>query len=328
MRDLFFNTMHEAGVARLCRRLLVKKREVVVLMFHRISDNLDPLWPPMPVNSFHLLMENLRKTSRIQRIDEVTESHSYGKKPLVVLTFDDGYRDFMENALPILLDLEIPACHNICPKIIDTGVPPWTQVLSACLVTLRDSHLEMPDGARLKIPRPVSESFFLGVCEALYRIEDGQRSGWIDHLTSSLPKPEHNPMMTWDDVNKCLDIGILIGSHGYSHRNLSQLEDRKLLEREVGLSRIRIHEKTGTAPTVFAFPNGLYNACSLDAVKKSGYSIALLCDDTPASFEELKNSDRFKTVPRLNIGRANWREESLRSFGFHYRLNRNASASR
>ena len=115
---------------------------------------------------------------------------------------------------------------------------------------------------------------------------------------------------------------IQIGSHSYSHRNLSKVEESELLETEITLSRQRILEETGIAPSVFSFPNGLYNDNSLKVVEKSGYSIALLCDEKPANLDIINDSDGLLCLPRIDIGRANWKEEVLRSSGFHYQIKR------
>jgi len=267
-----------------------------------------------------MLMKHLQKTCCILRIDELAELTNYYEKPVVSITFDDGYLDFMENVLPILLELGIPACHNICPSVVDNGIPPWTQVLSACLVNCSDSHLEMPDGTLLKIPKPVTEASFLGICELLYGIDDEIRMKWIDEFRASLSEIKMSPMMNWEDVNKCQKEGILIGSHGYAHRNLSQLEDIELLEHEIGGSRQKILNETGHAPVVFAFPNGLYSPLSIEVVEKCGYDITLLCGDATACLDNFTDSGRLKSFPRINIGRSNWREESLRASGFHYRI--------
>ena len=44
-------------------------------------------------------------------------------------------------------------------------------------------------------------------------------------------------MMTWDDIRSCIQNGFSIGSHSYSHRNLSKVEESELLDTEIALSR-------------------------------------------------------------------------------------------
>ena len=188
---------------------------------------------------------------------------------------------------------------------------------------MEDKYLQLPDGTNFAISKPVDEKMFLELCDRLYSVDDRARSAWIDNLAATLKVPfDHYSMMTWDDVRSCVQNGFSIGSHSYSHRNLSKVEETELLETEISFSRQRILEETGMAPSVFAFPNGLYNDKSLHVVEKSGYSIALLCDEKPANTTIINDSDGLLCLPRIDIGRANWKEEMLRSSGLHYHLKR------
>lgn len=323
LRNLFFDIAYQTGVSQPFRRMLAKNNDLVILTFHRVSDDVDQLWPPMPITAFRSLMEKLVKTFRIIDINNVTKLPDNSGPPFLAVTFDDGYSDFIDNAVPILLDLGIPACQSVCPFLIDRRTPPWTQVLSVCLTSLEEKDLKLPDGTNFEISEPVDEQMFLELCDRLYLIDDEARSAWLDNLAATLKVTyDLYSMMTWDDIRSCIQNGFSIGSHSYSHRNLSKVEESELLDTEISLSRQRILEETGIAPSVFSFPNGLYNDNSLKVVEKSGYSIALLCDEKPANLGIINDSDGLLCLPRIDIGRANWKEEVLRSSGFHYQIKR------
>ena len=323
IRNLFFNLAYQTGISAPFRWALAKNNDLVILMFHRVSDHVDPLWPPMPVASFRSLMEELVKTFRIIDIDSVSRLPDSPGPPFMALTFDDGYSDFIENAVPILLELGIPVCNNICPCLIDKKTPPWTQVLSACLTSFEGKNLELPDETNFEISKPVDEEMFLELCDHLYLVGDEDRAEWLDNLAADLEVIlDLYSLMTWDDIRSCIQNGFSIGSHSYTHRNLSQVKESEVLEIEISFSRQRILDETGIAPSVFAFPGGFYNDSSLKVVDRSGYSIALLCDDKPTNIGIINNSDGLLLLPRINICRTNWREEVLRSSGLHYYLKR------
>jgi len=323
LRNLFFNIAYQSGISAPFRWILSKNRDLVILNFHRVSDEVDEMWPPLPIESFRSLMEKLVKTFQIIDINDITKLPDSSRPPLMAVTFDDGYRDFIENAAPILLDLGIPACQSVCPGLIDRKTPPWTQVFSVCLTSFEDQYLKLPDGTNFKISKPVDQMMFEELCKLLYLVDDKARSVWLNNLAENLNVTfDLYAMMTWDDVRSCVQNGFSIGSHSYSHRNLSKVEETELLETEISFSRQRILEETGMAPSVFAFPNGLYNDKSLQVVEKSGYSIALLCDEKPANTTIINDSDGLLCLPRIGIGRANWKEEMLRSSGLHYHLKR------
>ena len=336
LRNLFFNIAYQTGISKPFRSMLVKNKNLMILTFHRVSDDIDQMWPPMPIESFRLLMEKLAKTYRIIDINNITKLPDRPGPPFMVVTFDDGYSDFIENAAPILLDLGIPACLNICPFLVDRGIPPWTQVLSVYLNSKETDlgavpSLQLPDGSNFVISKPVNQKMFNELCIDLYLMDDEKRRAWLDNLTENLNLNfDLYSMMTWDDIRSCIQNGFSIGSHSYSHRNLSQVKEPELLETEISFSRQRILEETGIAPSVFTFPNGQYNDSLLKMVEESGYSIALLHginqvdlinNEKPANLNIINDSDELLCLPRIEAEK-NWRETLLKSSGFHYQMKR------
>jgi peptidoglycan/xylan/chitin deacetylase (PgdA/CDA1 family) len=281
-------------------------------------------------------MEKLAKTYRIIDINNITKLPDRPGPPFMAVTFDDGYSDFIENAAPILLDLGIPACLNICPFLVDRGIPPWTQVLSVYLNSKETDlgavpSLQLPDGSNFVISKPVNQKMFHELCIDLYLIDDEKRRVWLDNLTENLNLNfDLYSMMTWDDIRSCIQNGFSIGSHSYSHRNLSQVKEPELLETEISFSRQKILQETGIAPSVFTFPNGQYNDSLLKMVEESGYSIALLHglnqvdlinNEKPANLNIINDSDELLCLPRIEAEK-NWRETLLKSSGFHYQMKR------
>ena len=61
IRNLFFNLAYQTGISAPFRWALAKNNDLVILMFHRVSDHVDPRFPPIPVASFRSLMEELAK---------------------------------------------------------------------------------------------------------------------------------------------------------------------------------------------------------------------------------------------------------------------------
>ena len=182
------------------------------------------------------------------------------------------------------------------------------------------------------IEKHIDEQTELG--DGYFKIEfedDETRKKWLDNLTENLNLNfDLYSMMTWDDIRSCIQNGFSIGSHSYSHRNLSQVKEPELLETEISFSRQKILQETGIAPSVFTFPNGQYNDSLLKMVEESGYSIALLHglnqvdlinNEKPANLNIINDSDGLLCLPRIDA-EENWRETVLRSSGFHYQMKR------
>lgn len=320
MRDFIFSLLHGLGIPGYLRRQRVKNGELSILMFHRVSDEYDPLWPPLPVKTFRLLVKELCKNTCVVPLEGIGQIDRYPERPLVVLSFDDGYRDFRENAVPILAEYGLPAHHNICPNLIDEGLPPWTQVLGVFLRCCPRKQLQLPHGRVFSLGKAPTERDLLQLAHELCSINDDLRHEWINALLPQIPRSKMPKLMNWDQVRECANLGVHIGSHGMNHRNLSRVNDRGTLLFEIEDSRKRIHAEVGVEPAIFAFPNGLYGPRSLEVARESGYRVALLGGEVVTVFAAPGHQSGFEVYPRIGISRANWKEENLRQLGFHQRL--------
>jgi peptidoglycan/xylan/chitin deacetylase (PgdA/CDA1 family) len=98
-------------------------------MYHSVSDereNANPYYRTLTSPSVFADQMNFLHENGYNVIDLMTlvESMSAGRQPApksVVLTFDDGYRDFYENAFPILYEHRLPATVFLVTGHIDNG---------------------------------------------------------------------------------------------------------------------------------------------------------------------------------------------------------------
>ena len=95
---------------------------ITVLLYHRVSDGVrDNL--TVGIEQFDRHMALLRRYCEPLSIEDVLASKDIPKatKPLVCVTFDDGYLDNYENAAPILLAHQIPAAFFVSTGIVGTS---------------------------------------------------------------------------------------------------------------------------------------------------------------------------------------------------------------
>lgn len=111
------------GYRPLYRRLtpvLGEGNEVVVLLYHRVNDELrDSV--TVGVEQFDQQMAYLARHYPIASIEDIVQGRlpqSTGSRPVVAVTFDDGYLDNYENAVPILLRHDIPAAFFVSTDMI------------------------------------------------------------------------------------------------------------------------------------------------------------------------------------------------------------------
>jgi peptidoglycan/xylan/chitin deacetylase (PgdA/CDA1 family) len=321
VRKLLFFILYYTGFPALLRRKMLNNKEIAVLLFHRISDVSDPLWPSMPLKTFKHLIEKLNKTVSILSFSEFKLLKTYPSKPIVLLSFDDGYVDFYDNVMPIFIKLNVKANHNICPGLIELSAPPWTQILSLYLSYKSSDNDVFTKKLKINAQQYFSESYFLELCNQLLRYNDEERSDLILPLLAHIPQQKIYQLMNWDQIKFCAENNIEIGSHGYMHRNLLQILDTKILENEINESAKKIKEKIGSKPSIFAFANAMSNKESKQFVRKSGYQFSFVLIDKLYHWRPIIGEEHIE-IPRINISRADWREEYLRALGFHILLKR------
>jgi len=321
MRKLLFFILYNVGIPALLRRKMVSNREISVLLFHRISDYSDLLWPSMPIKSFEKLIKKLNESVEIISFTELSVLQKYSEKPIILLSFDDGYLDFYENVMPIFKRLNIKANHNICPGLIDSATPPWTQILSLYLSYKSSENDEFSKKMKLNGDDIFNEKMFLDLCTALLHYHEQERNDLIMPLLKHIPKERVYHLMNWEQIKFCTENNIEIGSHGYFHRNLLQICDENILKNEIDDSSKKIEDKILKKPMIFAFANAMGNELSRQFVINSNYQFSLILMDKLFSWRPISKHEHIE-LPRINISRSDWREEYLRALGFHILLKR------
>jgi len=313
-RKLIFKTFYSLRLHTFLSRVQSANHQVAILTFHRVDNALDPNWPSLPIDKFRSFLKELAYHVIFARIGDLEHLVANKSKPIVCITFDDGYQDFITNALPVLEDLGIPSLHNICPALIDNNQLPWPQVLSSYIQCHPGQVLRLPSNEKFVLPLSSCERFFLKILSSVYLLSHDDRLEFIASLDTPLSSRYGIQLMSWDQVRDCRDRGVDIGSHSMNHYLLPLIEDKSVLYSEVSDSRQRIYEEIGEYPEAFAFPSGFYNNQLLDIVKECGYRYPLVCSDHFASLNDILATS---SLPRINIGSMSMSEELLRVSGFH-----------
>ncbi len=120
------------------------RQRVVVLLYHRVSDELrDSL--TVGIEQFDRQMEWLSHHHQIVSIVDVIRGNvpRDATRPVIAVTFDDGYLDNYEHAVPILLRHRVPAAFFVSTGMIGTtsGFPHDLSRLGKALPTMTWDHL-------------------------------------------------------------------------------------------------------------------------------------------------------------------------------------------
>jgi peptidoglycan/xylan/chitin deacetylase (PgdA/CDA1 family) len=266
-------------------RSLLRHPGVIVITYHRIGPTSDGL-PGLEVDHFREHMEWIRArcTPIAARELRSRADSPPRRRPAVLVTFDDGYRDYRELAYPILSALGIPALVFVATAYIDEPTRLfWWEALTLALRRTRVPQIEPPwqpdaawplgtDDARQRFLRE-AKRHLKGVAETAK--EEAVRSV-LARLGVEPPQlAGERRMLTWDDVRATRDI-TEFGGHSHTHTILSRL-DAGQLEAEVRQCRERLEAETGQPPRFFAYPNGKhedFDDSAKAALRRHGFEMA------------------------------------------------------
>jgi peptidoglycan/xylan/chitin deacetylase (PgdA/CDA1 family) len=268
LASLYYHSLRRSGLVALARRL---RRGGVILCYHNVVPDVEA--PRAPAGGLHMARATFERQLRwlsahytIVALDELVNRIARGGplRGVAALTFDDGYAGVFDVAWPLLHSLGIPATVFVVAGAPDRAEEFWWDhpaVVETQSDGRRDFWLSALRGDRTAILAAV------GAPALPAAIPDACR-----------PAP-------WPAIACAAEQGFTIGAHSTTHRTLPRLDDRELAE-EIGASRDTIQAKLDIAPTVFAYPYGVWDDRVRRAVRAAGYRAALTLDagaNTPAS---------------------------------------------
>lgn len=276
--------------------------QVKSLCLHKITDEHFPSWPGMPIKTFEKLLKFIKKRYRICLPDHLDEN---SKQKQLILTFDDGYKDFYLNALPILEKHKIPAILNVVVNCVTENYQIWTQKLNDVVDTyVKDKSaltVETPNKTyRYDTVKENPEMIALEIFRNLLPYSQETRDSVISRLEQEAPgKINRTQMMTTEELVDASKRGIEIGSHSMTHTNLADktLTDEQL-NFEINVSKNSLEHMLQKTVDVFAWPNGLFAHKSNEIVKNSSYKYVLTVNNQTST---LNISESQHIIDRILI---------------------------
>jgi len=255
-----------------------------ILMYHRVLAEPDPLQPEVPHQA--LLAEQFRTLAsafNVLPLHEAAERLRNGSLPpgAACITFDDGYRDNHDLALPLLREYKLPATVFVATGFLNDG----RMFNDSVIETVRRLDTGEIDLSRVGLGKRLvsdaaSRRTLIGeLTKAVKYLDPVERDDFCEDLCrragSSLPT---DLMMTDKQVKAMSDAGVDIGGHTVNHPILARVEG-PVAQREIETNRDQITTLTSRQPLCFAYPNGKpnldYTSAHARMVTDAGYRAAV-----------------------------------------------------
>src|SRR5712691_2436859 len=117
-----------------------------ILTFHRVNDDQDPFLPAIRTAVFAARIAHIARHYRVLTVEDLVERLRQGTVPrnALALTFDDGYRDNLSHAAPILAQYRLPATIFLATGYIGTPDVPWFDRVALAFKLSRRSDVTLP----------------------------------------------------------------------------------------------------------------------------------------------------------------------------------------
>ncbi|BCS33200.1 polysaccharide deacetylase [Luteitalea sp. TBR-22] len=222
--------------------------------------------------TFERRLAFLARQYRIVSLEEALAQHAAGRigPRQVVLTFDDGFYNFLGAAIPLLKKYGAPATVYTVSNDIETADPMFN-------LLLRDMVLHAPGPTATGLPHdpaatcdltslPARERVVSDVLSAFYARCLDSEARWTYCRTAAaalrVDMDEKIRARYWDRLNaaEVRDVvaqGFDVQLHTHSHRNV--VENREVVREEVRRNRAVLERLTRRTVTDFCYPLGLWD---------------------------------------------------------------------
>ena len=290
LKRLYLSGLSLLQADRRTLRALAGSGMVSILNLHRVSPEPDPYWPPLHPELFLELVQWLASNFHVTTLEQLKTVKT--DRPVAVLSFDDGYSDFIEYAVPILNKFGLSANMNIIPECAESGRPMWNVRLydflkSAPFDEIR--RIDIPGFSKQLESDSLNAKLQFGLAVRKFLKNRSMKERKIVWRPVEEAIERHDfastRMMTTDEIRQLAD-SFEIGAHSYSHESMGFETDEFFLD---DLSRCEAYfsGKLGISLSIYAFPNGSYRTSQIELLRSHGIKHILLVDEQDGS----RNSD-------------------------------------
>ena len=294
-----------------------RPRRFLVLCYHRVNDDAHPFFTGTPVALFRKQMEALRRHFTVLPLTELGERARLRDLPRngVAVTFDDGYRDNYQNALPVLRDLGLKATIFLTTDAIDGNTLLWHDRVFDAFHRTRRAEARFEDAVLPLGPADRGASLAI-VLARLRRASPSDRDIRIERLLEELGIEPGVPggweKLNWQEVREMASHGISFGAHTLDHPILTFVGEEEA-RRQIRESKRRIEAELGSPVTTFAYPNGSasdFDRSTRRIVEEEGLALAVTtvsgANDESTDPYSLRRTGMWGDDPQLSTLRLAW----------------------
>lgn len=297
LSEIYRKVLVAIGVARFLRWR--NRNKLLIVYLHSVINEDEPMWEPlrahMPVRIFRQQLEIISRYYEWISLDTAIDMLA-GRRPMrrncIVMTFDDGYRNNMTDALPALEKHGAVPAFYIASGMLNNSRPYWFERFDYVIQHLREAadvrlgphafHF-VPgdrDGLREQYARlretakahfESDREFYEFFDEVSRRLESS-----CGHALADIQATDPCSATLSDaEIKELMSSGrATIGSHTVDHFRLDVVDEETCRD-QLQRSKATIESLTGQSCDHFCYPNGNMNGDVAQLVREAGYKSAV-----------------------------------------------------
>lgn len=331
---ILYNTLSFLGSIQ---KRVVRKKEFFIISYHRIinkgkefkfyediiNTDLDDFNKQIEylVNNFHIISFN-------ELYDVIWENKNL-EENLLIITFDDGYKDFYNNVIPILNKHDVKATLFLTSHFASNITLGWWEKIAYMIKTTEKEYIDLPNiNMRFNTESNSLDHNVIKIVDKIKYYDGDKKKYVIDEVEkqsevyvdeSELSKTLY---LNWGELKKLKKYKVEFGSHSLTHSILTKLNDEQLKSELIDSKKI-IEEKLDVNVNTFCYPNGRsrdYNDDIIRMLKESGYlsSVTLQFGSNPL----IKNNFDIYSLKRITPINNQYLKKQLNATQLSFLLNR------
>ena len=257
-----------------------------ILIFHRVLPVPDALLSDVPdVARFDRVVSLLKSRCNLLPLSEAVARLRRGGLPrrAAAITFDDGYADNHDCAVPVLARHGVRATFFVATGFMDGGIM-WNDRIIESIRRTPRSSLDLTDLGLGVMPVDgalARRSAINALLPRLKYLEGEARKIAVDGVVEAAGVADALPrdlMVSSAQLAAMANAGMEIGAHTITHPILAK-SDASEARREIAQSRERLMETLRQPVTLFAYPNGVpgvdYSHTHVSMVREAGFEAAV-----------------------------------------------------
>lgn len=300
-----------------------------MLVFHKIIPEYDGIWPGIHPKLFEEMVLLLKKHYTILPLHYLHSQPDMDFRKACFITFDDGYKDYLDYAYPILKRHSAHSTVFVLPNNLSNQGHIWTSTIIYFVkhywfseirefFKAHDQHIHFSG-------RFDDFTLNLTITKHLCQLRQVERQIIIDTLQKKFESDNRiieKELLNFDELRKLDAEFVSIASHSLTHPSFILETDEEFIDFEMSESKNIIEQELKVEVSSFAFPFARFNEISLNAVKKY-YRMSFTKINDLVDLQKLKNDKNYiYDLPRFNIHQDSAEELFLLINGFHKMIKR------